>query len=313
MRFFHEHKKGVDRVFVDHPLFLAKVWGKTGSKLYGAKSGADFGDNQTRFAIFCHAALAAVKALPFGPGEDCVFVANDWHSALLPVILKTVHHPRGEYLGTKVALCVHNIAFQGRFWPTPMAALGLPESAAACFAFEDGVNKVFTEDSPAAEEGEAEPAPSGEKYAKLNWLKAGFIHADKNLTVSPNYAKEVLSGEDKGVELNAVIAAAGGLEGIVNGMDVADWDPSCDKFLDVPYDADSVQAGKAAAKQTLQAEVGLALDAAAPLFGYIGRLEEQKGVDIMLAALGPLVSIGYDDGTTADVRIAGVRRYGSIV
>jgi hypothetical protein len=128
----------VDRVFVDNPLFLAKVWGKTGSKLYGAKSGADFKDNQTRFAVFCHAAVAALKALPFGPGEDCVIVANDWHSALVPVIVKTVCQPRGENLSTKVALCVHNIAFQGRFWPTPMSALGLPEEAAHAFAFEDG-------------------------------------------------------------------------------------------------------------------------------------------------------------------------------
>ena len=55
--YFHEHKKGVDRVFVDHPLFLAKVWGKTGSKLYGKTNGADFADNQERFAMFCKAAL----------------------------------------------------------------------------------------------------------------------------------------------------------------------------------------------------------------------------------------------------------------
>jgi granule-bound starch synthase len=288
-RYFHERKKDVDRVFVDNPLFLAKVWGKTGSKLYGAKSGADFKDNQTRFAVFCHAAVAALKALPFGPGEDCVMVANDWHSALVPVIVKTVCQPRGENLSTKVALCVHNIAFQGRFWPTPMSALGLPEEAATAFAFEDGVGKVFTEDTPAVEEGEVEPAQTGERFEKVNWLKAGFLFADKSVTVSPNYAKEVLSGEDKGVELNGVIAANGGLEGIVNGMDINEWDPTADKFLDVPYDADSVVAGKAAAKQTLQAEVGLPLSAEAPLFGYIGRLEEQKGVDIMLEAIPALL------------------------
>lgn len=94
--YFHEHKKGVDRVFVDHPLFLAKVWGKTGSKLYGKTNGADYADNQERFAMFCQAALMAPMVLPFGFGEDVCFVANDWHSGLVPVMIKKVFQPQGE-------------------------------------------------------------------------------------------------------------------------------------------------------------------------------------------------------------------------
>lgn len=86
--FFHSIKKGVHRVWVDHPSFLAKVWGKTGSKLYGPRSGADYLDNHKRFTLFCKAAIEAVRVLPFGPGEECVFVANDWHSALVPLMLK---------------------------------------------------------------------------------------------------------------------------------------------------------------------------------------------------------------------------------
>jgi Starch synthase catalytic domain len=66
----------------------AQVWGKTGAKLYGEKSGADFKDNQKRFKLFSQAALEALRALPFGPGEDTVVVVNDWHTALLPVLLK---------------------------------------------------------------------------------------------------------------------------------------------------------------------------------------------------------------------------------
>lgn len=68
--------------------FLARVWGKTGSKLYGARSGADYVDNHKRFTLFCKAAIESAKALPFGPGEDCVFVANDWHSGLVPLLIK---------------------------------------------------------------------------------------------------------------------------------------------------------------------------------------------------------------------------------
>ena len=90
------------------------MYGKTGSKLYGPKSGADFVDNHRRFALFNKAAIEATRALPFGFGEDCVFVANDWHSALIPVMIKDVYQPKGEFLKAKVALCIHNIAFQVR-------------------------------------------------------------------------------------------------------------------------------------------------------------------------------------------------------
>merc|ERR1719503_57588 len=79
------------------------------------------------------------------------------------------------------------------------------------------------------------------------------------------------------------------MEGIVNGMDPTEWNPSSDKFIDVPYDKTTVVEGKAAAKQALQAEVGLPLDADAPVFGYIGRLEEQKVCDIMMAAIPKLL------------------------
>jgi len=286
--FFHEHKKGVDRVFVDHPLFLAKVWGKTGSKLYGKTNGADFADNQERFAMFCKAALEAPLVLPFGYGEDVCFVSNDWHSGLVPVMLNKVYRPNGKYTSAKCAFTVHNIAFQGRFWPASMGELGLPESASGDFFFEDSQQKLFDERSPQKEGGE-KLMPTGKKYRKDNWMKAAFINSDRNITVSMNYAKEISGSASKGVELNTVINATGGIEGIVNGMDPTEWDPKKDKFLDITYDKNTVVMGKAAAKQALQAEVGLPLDPSAPIFGYIGRLEEQKGCDIMMAAVPKLL------------------------
>lgn len=79
-----------------------QVWGKTGGKLYGQRSGADYSDNQKRFVLFNKAAIEALTALPFSPGEDCVVVANDWHTAMFPVLLKvnlpglsTKLHPAG--------------------------------------------------------------------------------------------------------------------------------------------------------------------------------------------------------------------------
>lgn len=291
VRFFHAKIKGVDRVFVDNPLFLAKIWGETGSMLYGKKSGADFRDNQKRFRVFCEAALEANKLLPFGFGNDCVFVANDWHSALVPVLLKDVYQPRGEYVGTKCAVCVHNIAFQGRFFAETFNQLQLPQTSRERFEFVDGYNKIFDEDSP-ADDNVWEKDSHISTYAKINWLRAGFTAADKLLTVSPNYASELVQGVDKGVELDKVIIAHGGIEGIVNGMDVGEWSPKKDKFLDVKYDKTTVVAGKAAAKELLQAEAGLPIDPSIPVFGFIGRLEEQKGVDIMLKALPAILEKG---------------------
>jgi len=301
VRFFHAIKDGVDVIFVDHPAFLARVWGKTGAKLYGRASGADWDDNSARFALFNRAALAALDALPFTAGQetDCV-IANDWHTALLPVLVKDVHRPAGRFTATKVALCCHNAAFQGRAWPETWEVLGLPASSRPLFEFADGVDKVFVES-----EGGAPPTPAaGRKFAKLNWLKAGLLAADKVLTVSENYAKELTRDASKGVELDGVWRAVG-VEGIVNGMSAGEWDPATDAFLDVNFDAASVEAGKAAAKAVLQAEVGLPVDPAAPLFGFIGRLEEQKGVDTIIAALPALLGGSGSGASKAQVVILG--------
>ncbi|KAK4802024.1 hypothetical protein SAY86_000227 [Trapa natans] len=110
VRFFHCYKRGVDRVFVDHPLFLEKVWGETGSKIYGPRVGLDYKDNQLRFSLLCLAALEAPRVLNLisnkdfsGPyGEDVVFVANDWHTALLPCYMKSIYQSKGMYKNAKV-------------------------------------------------------------------------------------------------------------------------------------------------------------------------------------------------------------------
>lgn len=281
VRFFHTVKKGVHRVWVDHPWFLSKVVGLTGSKLYGSKSGADYVDNQKRFAMFCRAAIESLNALPFMPGEDCLMVCNDWHTAAVPVLLKDHYQKKGQFKDTKTALCIHNIAFQGRFWADDFSELGLPQESQDLFHFVDGYPKVFDERTPADEAGEPRSAAT---FNKSNWLKAGIMACDKLVTVSPNYATEIASGPQLGVELDRYVRAKG-VEGIVNGMDVEEWSPALDKFLKFKYDKSTVEAGKAFAKSQLQREAGLPVDPSIPVFGFIGRLEEQKGVDILLAAL----------------------------
>jgi granule-bound starch synthase len=119
-------------------------------------------------------------------------------------------------------------------------------------------------------------------------MKAAFLESDLNLTVSPNYAKELTEGPDKGVELDTIVRKAG-VRGIVNGMDVQEWDPSADKYLDVPYDISTVFEAKPLLKEALQAEVGLPVDADIPVIGFIGRLEEQKGSDILAEAISQIL------------------------
>ncbi|CAL0316654.1 unnamed protein product [Lupinus luteus] len=271
--FFHCYKRGVDRVFVDHPMFLQKVWGKTGSKLYGPKAGVDYEDNQLRFSLLCQAALEAPRVLSLnnskyfsGPyGEDVIFVANDWHTALLPCYLKSMYKSRGIYKNAKVAFCIHNIAYQGRHAFSDFSLLNLPNEFKSSFDFIDGHVKPV-------------------KGRKINWMKAGILESDRVLTVSPYYAKELVSGEERGVELDNIIRATG-ITGIINGMDNREWSPVIDRYIDVHYDATTVTEAKFLLKEALQAEVGLPVDRDIPVIGFIGRLEEQKGSDILVEAI----------------------------
>ncbi|XP_015948071.1 granule-bound starch synthase 1, chloroplastic/amyloplastic [Arachis duranensis] len=276
VRFFHCYKRGVDRVFVDHPMFLEKVWGKSGTKLYGPYAGEDYQDNELRFSLFCQAALEAPRALNLksnkyfsGPyGEDVIFIANDWHTALLACYLKSMYQSRGIYKNAKVIFCIHNIAYQGRFAFEDFSLLNLPDQFKSSFDFIDGHVKPVI-------------------GRKINWMKAAIIESSMVLTVSPYYAKELVSGPDKGVELDNILRRTG-IIGIVNGMDVQEWNPSTDKYIAVRYDTSTVLEAKYILKEALQAEVGLPIDRNIPLIGFIGRLEEQKGSDILVAAIPQL-------------------------
>lgn len=278
VRFFHCYKRGVDRVFVDHPMFLEKVWGKTGAKLYGPTTGDDYRDNQLRFCLLCLAALEAPRVLNLnnseyfsGPyGENVVFVANDWHTGVLPCYLKSIYQAKGMYVNAKVAFCIHNIAYQGRFAREDFELLNLPDSFLPSFDFIDGHFKPVL-------------------GRKINWMKTGITECDLVMTVSPHYVKELTSGPDKGVELDGVLRTKPLETGIVNGMDVYEWNPATDKYISVKYDATTVTEARALNKEMLQAEVGLPVDSSIPLIVFVGRLEEQKGSDILIAAIPEFV------------------------
>lgn len=115
-------------------------------------------------------------------------------------------------------------------------------------------------------------------------MKAGILEADKVFTVSPYYAEEVVSGVARGVELDSIIRKTG-ITGIVNGMDVDVWNPVTDKYICANYDSTTVLDAKRLNKEDVQATVGLPVDPDIPLIAFIGRLEEQKGSDILVAAI----------------------------
>ncbi|KAL5979843.1 hypothetical protein ACLOJK_038954 [Asimina triloba] len=173
------------------------------------------------------------------------------------------------YKNTMVAFCIHIIAYQGRFAFSDFSVLNLLDQFRSSFDFIDGYNKPV-------------------KGRKINWMKAGILESVKVLTVSPYYADEVVSGEDRGVELDAFIRKTG-IFGIVNGMDIQEWNPWTDKYISVNYDAATVMEAKALLKENLQIEFGLPVDRSVPLIGFIGRLEEQKGSDILVAAISQFI------------------------
>jgi starch synthase len=216
---------------------------------YQDDAGKDWPDNATRFGLLARAAaLLAGDRSPLD-WRPHVLHCNDWQSALAPAYLKL-----GSDKHAATLICIHNLAFQGLFPAATVAAVELPASS-------------FTVDGV-------------EFYGQLSFLKAGIVYADAIVTVSPTYAREIQS-EPLGFGFQGLLAPrAGRLHGIMNGIDVGTWDPASDPHIARRYDATHLDA-KRENKRALQARMGLPVDDAVPLFGSIGRLTEQKGVDLI--------------------------------
>jgi starch synthase len=229
--------------------------------LYGDPEG-DYWDNAGRFAIFCRAVLAALQAL--GERPDVIH-AHDWQTALLPLYLR--HRPdlAGALAGTPSLFTVHNLAYQGVFPAAALAYTGVPPH-------------LFH--------------PGGvEYYGKLNLLKGGLLYADAISTVSPRYSEEIRTPAF-GEGLDGVLRdRAGALQGILNGVDAEVWNPETDPFLPAAFSA-AAPAGKARCKEALLQAFGLEPDPAAPLFATISRLADQKGFDLIAAAMPALAARG---------------------
>jgi starch synthase len=246
-------EKGLTVYFIQQPEFYFRAG------LY-LEDDISYADNDERFIFFSKCVAHLARYLPWRP--DVVHV-NDWQTALVPALM--LHQKRAEGWGNPPPTClsIHNLAYQGVFPPEAFALTNLPPD-------------YFTVDG-------------AEFYGGLNCLKAGIAFADVITTVSPRYAREIMT-EEYGCGLDDRLRLRKDrLIGILNGVDCEEWNPSDDKFLSRAYSVTRL-AGKKANKLALQKELELPRAANIPLFGTITRLTEQKGVDIQLGALQEMLN-----------------------
>lgn len=246
----------------DHPLLVldAPAYFQRDGSPYSDGSGMDWTDNWQRFAALSRAA-ADVAGGALASKKFDLLHAHDWQAGLAPAYLRFA--PVGTRSVPSV-MTIHNMAFQGFFDASVFANLGLPAEAWAI----DGV----------------------ESYGGVGFLKAGLQLADLVTTVSPTYATEIRLPEF-GMGLEGLVAARGDrVVGILNGIDVAEWNPTTDPSLVTNYSAKSLPA-RAANKRALEKEFGLDRDEG-PLFIVVSRLTWQKGMDVLEEVLDHLVGNG---------------------
>jgi starch synthase len=243
-----EPMPGLTMYFVDQPEFYHRA------DLYQAE-GVDYPDNAERFIFFSKAAAHLALHLDWQPE---VLHLHDWQTSLAALLIQHQRKQAGQGATPGICLTIHNLAYQGLFPAAQYALTNLPQ-------------EYFT--------------PEGvEFYGQMGCLKTGIVYADVITTVSPRYAREITT-EEMGCGLDGLLRQRNSsLVGILNGVDYDEWNTVNDPYLKHSYSRVDMS-GKAANKLELQKEFGLPADANLPLFGGIGRLAEQKGVEIMLGAL----------------------------
>ncbi len=230
-------------------------------KLYDWQ-GHEYSDNAERFIFLSRAIMQAVLALDI---DVDVLHANDWHTALCNVYLRShLYDSYSNFSKAKSVMTIHNIGYQGVFDKSNLywTGLGWDYFNFQCLEF----------------------------YDQLNFLKAGVLTSDIVTTVSPTYAEEILSRE-YGFGLQSALqhrAVQGKLRGIINGIDIQEWDPETDTLIPENFTSEDLS-GKAVCKAELQKEFGLELNPDIPVYGVVSRLAEQKGLDVFLECIDEML------------------------
>jgi starch synthase len=225
-------------------------------KIYGGGE-----EEAIRFALLTRAAIECCQRMGFGPD---VFHANDWHTALLPLYLRTRYQWDELFARSKTALTIHNIGYQGVFPAEMLGALGFAEHVAS-FDHQDLGRGI------------------------LNFLKTGILYADVVTTVSPTHATEIRT-PDYGMGLDGPLRQrSGSVVGILNGIDPEEWSPETDPLIPVNYSADDLE-GKAFCKLALMRDLGLDHEPTVPALGIVTRLVKQKGIDLLRQVLPSFIA-----------------------
>lgn len=245
---------GVTYMFIDNERYFARDYP------YG------FFDDGERFAFFSKAITESLQHLPVGFECD-ILHCNDWQTALAPVFLREFYQGLPLYERVKTVFSIHNVAFQGQFSDTVMEdILGVAHIPAAASQLRCDA-------------------------CSINYMLGALRYADAITTVSPTYANEIQTPEF-GEGLDGVLRERSyALQGILNGIDVAGFDPATDKRIAANYTVDD-RAGKAVCKAKLQEELGLEVRDDRPLMVMVTRLTRQKGMDLVMYALDRILSGG---------------------
>ncbi len=244
---------GVRHLFVDCPEFFDR------EAIYATTSG-NYPDNAERFGLFCRAVLESAKLL----GIPDVFHVHDWPTALLPVMLRTLYYFDPLLRNIPTVLTIHNAGYHGWFPPSTVPTLLLPAD-------------VYTTERL-------------EYRGEVNLLKGGIVYADELTTVSPTYAREIQTPEF-GNGLEGVLRnRAADLNGILNGVDYAEWNPETDPNIAAHY-SESDLAGKRECRRDLLHAFDLGgVSDGTPLLGMVSRFTTQKGFDFLLAIADELLA-----------------------
>ncbi|MFO7325290.1 MAG: glycogen synthase [Pseudomonadota bacterium] len=219
-------------------------------------------DEHLRFILLTHAALVACQHMAFAPD---ILHCNDWHTGLGPLLVKTVYAWDRLFQGTRSLMSIHNLAYQGVFSAAHVADTGLGDSVHRLDGTELAAGRV-------------------------NLMREGITHADAISTVSPTYAREIQTPEH-GHGLDGLLRQrAAAISGILNGVDIREWNPATDRYLPRHFSAGRLT-GKAELRRQFARERGLVLPPRrrVPLVGMVSRFASQKGLDLVMKVLPRLM------------------------
>lgn len=255
--------EGIPVYFIEHNNYF----GRKG--LYNDENMNEYGDNPKRFSFLSRAAIQLCQDLGYSPD---IFHCNDWQTAMIPAYLKTWNFEGTSVENSASVLTIHNMAYQGMYDPSNMGYMGIN-------------SRYFTFDK-------------FEHNGRVNMLKGGIYFADAVNTVSPTYAREVVSGMGYGMD-GQLLAKGERFFGILNGADYSIWNPETDSKIPANYSSDDMR-GKWICKGRLQEAMGLENDYTAPVFGVVGRFTSQKGYNLVAEAAERIIS-----STSAQIAIVG--------